>query len=267
MQLVVDVLVRKNTEIIQCDAGEFDLNPNDGVLVETEHGIETGIICQKEKFVEKDVKLEGKVLRPLNEEDIKRLEENKKREREAIKVVHQKIEDSEINMHLTAVEYNFDRSKLFIYYTAESRVDFREFIKSLGHTLKTRIQMVQIGARDETKILGGFGICGRKFCCATFLKEFSTVTIDMAKHQDLPLNIQKLSGACGRLMCCLSFEDNYYCEERKKFPKVGLVVVTPLGEGEVLSFNCLNHTLIVELSDGIQKGFKLDEVKSKEQHR
>ncbi len=262
MPLLTEVSIRKNMQIIQCDAGELDLDPTDRVLVETEHGPEVGLVCQKERFVKEDIKPEGKIVRILGVEDIEKIKENRTKEQEAIKIVHQKIEDSEIEMHLTTVEFNFDRTKLFVYYTAENRVDFRDFIKSLGHILRTRIQMVQIGVRDETKMLGGLGICGRAFCCASFLRDFSTITIDMAKHQDIALNIQKLSGHCGRLLCCLNYEENFYVGERKKFPRVGSNVSTPQGTASVVSFNCLSHDVAVKFSDGVLKTFKLEQIKS-----
>ncbi len=262
MPLITEISVRKTAQRLRCDAGELDLNFCDRVLVETEHGLELGHVCKKEEFVKEDIKPDGKILRKINEDDLKNLQENKKREKEAARIVRQKIEDIEIEMHLTSVEYNFDRSKLFIYYTAENRVDFREFIKSLGHILKTRIQMVQIGVRDETKMLGGLGICGRQFCCKSFLKEFSAISIDMAKNQDLALNIQKLSGNCGRLLCCLSYEDKYYECEKKKFPKVGSNVTTPQGQGKVVSCNYITHTVLVALADGIQKNFGIDQIKT-----
>lgn len=261
MPLLINIAVRCNTEVIRCDAGELDLNPSDRVIVETEHGYEVGTVCQREKFVKEDVKPEGRVIRIITQDDILRIKENKQKAQEVMKIIHQKIEDSEIEMHLTTVDYNFDRSKLFIYYTAENRVDFREFIKSLGHMLKTRIQMVQIGVRDETKMLGGLGICGRKFCCASFLREFNTIVIEMAKHQSLSLNIQKLSGACGRLLCCLSYEDQFYVEERKKYPHTGQQVVTPEGPGSVVSFNCLTRDVLVRMPEGVQKSFKLEQLK------
>lgn len=261
MPLIIEISARKKRDKLNCDAGEHDLSVGDKVLVESEHGLETGVVARKERFVDKDVRSDGKVVRRLTKEDENRLAENRRNECRVLRLIAQKIEDSEIEMRLSAIEYNFDRSKLFVYYTAESRVDFRELIKSLGHTLKTRIQMVQIGVRDESKMLGGIGVCGRVFCCAGHMKGFGSISIDMAKHQDLTLNMQKLSGHCGRLLCCLAHEDRFYVDEKKKYPKTGMQAVTPEGRAAVLSCNYLTATVTVRLAEGAIKTFKLAEVK------
>jgi len=263
MPLLIEVTLRKKSDKLECDAGELDLTVGDNVIIESEHGLEAGVVSSKERFInDKDLRQPpAKIIRKFTPEDYERLKENRRREREIIKTIAVKIEDSEIDMRLSAIEYNFDRSKLFIYYTAENRVDFREFIKSLGHMLKVRVQMVQIGVRDETKMLGGIGICGRPFCCATHLKSFETISIDMAKNQDLTLNMQKLSGHCGRLMCCLSYEEKFYLEEKKKYPRVGATVKTPEGEGGVISCNYISGEISVKLGEGVVKTYKLSEVK------
>jgi cell fate regulator YaaT (PSP1 superfamily) len=167
-------------------------------------------------------------------------------------------------MKLIRVQYTFDRSKLFVYYTSDSRVDFRNLIKDLGHALKTRIQMVQIGVRDESKIVGGIGICGRQLCCQIFLRDFSSVTIDMAKDQDLSLNISKLSGVCGRLMCCISYENAYYREIKDGLPKFNDIIATPLGSGKFCALDPLKQTVTVEMEINNNKEFKkftIDEIK------
>jgi len=163
-------------------------------------------------------------------------------------------------MKLTCVDYTFDCNKLFVYYTAEGRVDFRELIKDLGYLLKTRIQMVQIGVRDEAKMLGGFGPCGLPICCGSFLKNFRPVSIDMAKEQDLSLNPAKISGVCGRLMCCLAYENDFYHEARKDFPKVSSKVATEDGIGVVKAINILRGEVTVEYADGISKTLPRKEV-------
>lgn len=260
MPIVVGLLVRRIKDKILGDSGQLDLLIGDRVLVETEHGQEIGVICEREKMVEKTKDPVSKIIRKLNQEDKLRLKENDEKNHQSQKAVMQKIEDHELEMKLTCVQYTFDRSKLFIYYTAETRVDFRELIKDLGHMLKTRIQMVQIGVRDESKMIGGIGGCGRKLCCQGFLKDFSSVTIDMAKDQYLSLNTAKLSGLCGRLMCCLAFEHEFYKEARKKMPHPGSKVHTPMGPGTVVSLNCIKEEVTVELPDKQLKAFPLSEI-------
>ncbi len=260
MPIVVGVMVRRIKDRLFADTGHLDLVIGDRVVVETEHGQEVGMVCEREKMIEKTKDPIGKILRKLTEEDKKRLRDNESRSQQALKNVLQKIEDHELQMKLTCVQYTFDRSKLFVYYTAETRVDFRELIKDLGHILKTRIQMVQIGVRDESKMVGGIGTCGRQLCCQGFLREFSSVTIDMAKEQDLSLNTAKLSGLCGRLMCCISYEYNFYREAKKKLPRHGSKVHTPAGPATVVGFNCIKDEVTVETPDKQVKVFPSSQI-------
>ena len=260
MPIIVGLIVRRMKEKVYAETAQFDVSVGDRVLLETEHGQEVGLVCEKEKMVEKFKDPLGKVLRKITESDKNRLKENDQKGREALKSVLQKIEDHELQMKLTTVEYSFDRSKLFVYYTSETRVDFRELIKDLGHILKTRIQMVQIGVRDEAKMIGGIGSCGRRLCCQSFLKDFSSVTIDMAKEQDLSLNTSKLSGLCGRLMCCLAYEHDSYRQCKKGLPQVGTKIDTPEGAGTVVSINYLKEELTVELANQERKTFKSDKL-------
>lgn len=260
MPIVVGLIVRRLKEKILGDTGHFDLAVGDRVIVETEHGQEIGTVYEREKMVDKPKQPVDKVARKLTHEDDIRAKENEEKEHQAFKIVMQKIEDHELAMKLTCVQYTFDRSKLFIYYTAETRVDFRELIKDLGHILKTRIQMVQIGVRDEAKMIGGIGTCGRKLCCKDFLKDFSSVTIDMAKEQELSLNTAKLSGLCGRLMCCIAFEHECYKQARKKLPKIGSKVHTPNGPGTVVGLNCMKEEVSVEMTDKHVKVFKSEQL-------
>lgn len=253
-------MVRRIKDYILGDTGHHDLVIGDRIIVETEHGQEAAVVCERERMVEKPKDPVGKVLRKLTEDDKRRLADNEGKNQQALKVVLQKIEDYELQMKLTCVQYTFDRSKLFIYYTAENRVDFRKLIKDLGHILKTRIQMVQIGVRDETKMIGGLGPCGRKLCCQSFLKDFTSVTIDMAKEQDLSLNTAKLSGICGRLMCCISFENDFYKQCKKRLPHAGNKVQTPHGQGTVVSLNCVKEEVTVEFPDKQVKTFPADKV-------
>jgi cell fate regulator YaaT (PSP1 superfamily) len=262
MPRVVGVIVRKIKEKIYAQPKHLTLELNETVIVETEHGVEFGFICEKEKEMEQpaDVKF-GVVIRKANEHDIKRLENNEHKNDLAWDKVYEKISEIKLDMKLTSVNYTFDRTKLFIYYTSETRVDFREFIKVLGHALKTRIQMVQIGVRDEAKIIGGIGTCGQQLCCQTFLKDFNSVTIDMAKDQDLSLNTTKLSGLCGRLMCCLVYEHELYANLKKSLPEIGSMVSTPNGKGKLVSINCVKETCGVEFDERNIKNFKITQIK------
>lgn len=262
MPIAAGLIVRRIKDKIFAETGHFDVFINEQVIVETEHGQEIGIVIEREKMIEKqkDQAPFAKIVRKITKEDKTRMIENEAKNVQAHKIVLQKTEDHELAMKLTSTQYTFDRSKLFIYYTAENRVDFRELIKDLGHMLKTRIQMVQIGVRDEAKMIGGIGTCGRKLCCKSFLKEFSSVTIDMAKEQDLSLNTSKLSGLCGRLMCCLAYENECYKHSKKKLPKIGSKVHTPAGQGTVIGFNCLKEEITVHISDNNVKTFKLDQL-------
>ncbi|MHB9155149.1 MAG: PSP1 domain-containing protein [Endomicrobiales bacterium] len=260
MPIVVGLMVRRIKDKVYGDTGHLDLVIGEYVLVETEHGMEVGMVCEREKMIEKSKDPVGKVVRKLTPDDRRRMCENGEKNKQALKTVLQKIEDHELQMKLTCVQYTFDRSKLFVYYTAETRVDFRELIKDLGHILKTRIQMVQIGVRDESKMVGGLGTCGRRLCCQEFLKDFSSVTIEMAKDQDLSLNTAKLSGLCGRLMCCLAFEHDFYKQAKKRLPHVGSKVHTPGGQGTVVAVNCLKEEVLVEMPDKQVKLFPCDQV-------
>jgi len=262
MPIVVDLLVRKKETEILGDAGRLDLSVGDRVLVDIEQGLEIGLVNSKERLIEKKKGEIYKIVRKLTEEDLPRIEENKKKGMEATKTVLQKIEDCELDMKLTYTEYNFDRTKLFIYYTSDTRVDFRQLIKDLGHVLKTKIQMVQIGVRDETKMLGGIGPCGRVLCCKSFLKNFVSVSVESAKQQDVSFNIAKLSGLCGRLMCCLSYESDFYNEQFKKLPRIGSKVHTPEGPGSVLYVNCIKEEVTVELGDKQVRKFPFSKISS-----
>lgn len=267
MPIVVGVSIRRTKDKIYCDAGNFDLKLSEQVIVQTENGQEVGIISEAEKFFEKGDKsltAVGKIIRQATPADEQRLKENEIKAQESWETVSQKIEDYELKMKLIALDYTFDRSKLFIYYTAEERVDFRELIKDLGHLLKTRIQMVQISARDETRMLGGLGPCGRTVCCCVFLKDFQPVKIELAKEQNLPLNIAKLTGLCGKLVCCLAYEYPFYQEIKKHFPQVDTIIKTDEGEAKVKEVNYLTGLITVEFSDGRIKKIQVNKLGSEE---
>lgn len=266
MPQVVGIMVRIIKEKAYVEVGHLELKPGDRVIAETEHGIEAGTVCEREKNIQKNKEHIGKVLRKITEEDKRKLAENEKRNAKAFNIVLEKAYDHELDMKLTCVQYTFDRSKLFVYYTSETRVDFRGLIKDLGHILKTRIQMVQIGVRDESKMVGGIGTCGQVLCCQSFLKDFSSVTIDMAKEQDLSLNTSKLSGLCGRLMCCISYENEHYKEIKKGLPKIGDTISTPNGKATLDAIDCIKETVTVEFGEREFKTYPIEQIKNKNNH-
>ena len=217
------------------------------VIVETARGIEYGevVISNKEVDDAEVVQPLKKVIRLATSEDDERYKQNKIKEKEAFFICKEKIIKHKLDMKLIDVEYTFDNNKVLFYFTSYERVDFRELVKELASIFKTRIELRQIGVRDETKICGGIGICGRSFCCNTFLGDFQPVSIKMAKEQNLSLNPIKISGICGRLMCCLKYEQECYVEIRGRLPIVGDIVITPDGKGEVLSVNVLREQVRV----------------------
>ncbi len=222
----------------------------DLVIAEVERGIDYGQVVTDPVLTEKVDESVKKVLRIATDADLKQIQDNRKKAQEASVTCSKKIEEHKLDMKLVGAEYAFDRSKILFYFTAEGRVDFRELVKELAKIFKARIELRQIGVRDEAKILGGFGPCGKELCCCRFLKDFEPVTIRMAKDQNLPLNPPKISGLCGRLMCCLSFEHKHYKEMCKGLPREGERVETPEGKGKVISINILKRKASVLLEDG-----------------
>ena len=259
MTKVVGVRFKDTGKTYYFDPKGLEIKKGDLVVVETARGMECGVAQYAPKEVaENEVTAPLKpVLRIATARDKQILEENKEKEKRAYEVCLQKIEKHKLDMNLTEVEYAFDGSKILFYFTADGRVDFRELVKDLASTFHTRIELRQIGVRDEAKMLGGIGSCGRPLCCATFLGDFEPVSIRMAKDQNLSLNPAKISGVCGRLMCCLKYENDVYCSgccgkrpapERVEAPKVGVMVVTPLGEGRVMGVNRAMRTASVQLT-------------------
>ncbi len=232
--------------------GQLWPTPGDYVLVETSRGIEfgevvTGIQEIDEALLQSELK---SVVRIAGADDIQHMKDNKAAEKEAYHICQKKISEHKLDMKLVSVEYTFDNSKILFYFTANGRVDFRSLVKDLASVFKTRIELRQIGVRDEAKMLGGLGICGRPICCGTFLGDFKPVSIKMAKEQNLSLNPTKISGVCGRLMCCLQYEQEQYETTRKKMPKVGKEVVTPDGSGVVWDLNVVKETVRVRIAKG-----------------
>ena len=228
----------------------IEFQVGDYAIVETARGVECGEVAMANTEVEdeKVVQPLKSVLRMATEDDLKTVEENHQKEQEAFKICEEKIKYHKLEMNLVDVEYTFDRGKILFYFTAETRIDFRELVKDLASVFRTRIELRQIGVRDEAKMLGGLGICGRPFCCSSFLGDFQPVSIKMAKDQGLSLNQVKISGTCGRLMCCLKYEQNAYDDLLKFTPKIGALVETSYGKGTVVDGNLLKGILKVSLS-------------------
>ena len=246
---VIGVRFRQAGKVYYFDPLDMDIKRGDHVIVETARGVEYGNVVMGLKEVEEDkVVLPLKpVIRVATKEDDKKEQENRVKEKEAYKICHEKIRKHGLGMKLIDAEYTFDNNKVLFYFTADGRIDFRELVKDLASVFKTRIELRQIGVRDETKILGGLGICGRALCCHSYLSEFAPVSIKMAKEQNLSLNPSKISGVCGRLMCCLKNEHNVYEELLKITPKVGALVVTPEGDkGRVEDVNLITGKLRVK---------------------
>ena len=245
----VGIRFKEGGKIYDFDADGMKFNKDDYAMVETVRGIECGKVAKGNHGVSEDNITQPlkKVIRVATENDIKTLKENKEKEKEAFKICEQKIEAHGLEMSLVDAEYTFDRSKLLFYFTADGRVDFRELVKDLASTFKTRIELRQIGVRDESRMVGGFGICGRPFCCNTFLTDFQPVSIKMAKEQGLSLNPTKISGTCGRLMCCLKYEQDTIEHLLRVTPKVGAIVDTPDGKGRVIENNLITGMLKVSL--------------------
>ena len=258
MPTVVGIRFKKACKIYYFDPAATGVVKGNCAIVETARGVEYGEVVIGPREVEESgiVSPLKPVMRKATPEDDMKLAENKIREKEAFNICLRKIKNHELPMRLIDVEFTFDVNKIIFYFTADGRIDFRELVKDLAAVFRTRIELRQIGVRDEAKMLGGIGCCGRPLCCATFLGDFEPVSIRMAKDQNLSLNPTKISGICGRLMCCLKYENHMYCKgcggnnrsERVEAPKMGAAVVTPLGEGKVVGINRGQRTASVKLA-------------------
>lgn len=270
MVIVVGVRFKKAGKIYYFDPDNIDIKKDDYVIVETARGIEFGqaVVGIKQISEEEIVPPLKKVLRVATEEDVAVNEGNIRKEKEAFETCLRKIEGHNLDMKLIDVEYTFDNNKVIFYFTADGRVDFRELVKDLAAIFKTRIELRQIGVRDESKMIGGLGPCGRTLCCSTFLGEFAPVSIKMAKEQSLSLNPTKISGICGRLMCCLKYEHDMYERILERMPSVGSIVMTPNGKGIVVETNTLLEIVKVKvkLPDDSEDiiPFVIDEIKEVE---
>ncbi len=264
----VAVIKFKNSKPYYFSAGKLELKRGQNVVVETAHGIEFGTVAEAEREVPDEAIASPlkPVVRIANEQDLETVKRHEERRAEAMRVCREKIEKHKLQMKLIDCEFTFDGAKVIFTFTAEGRVDFRELVKDLASTFHLRIELKQVGIRDEAKILGGIAPCGRECCCAGCFPDFKKVSIKMAKNQGLSLNPGKISGLCGRLMCCLSYEDEYYAGVCKKMPKMGSTVSTPEGKGTVISMNMLKLTVRVKIEkEGalLFRDYALDQIKFK----
>ena len=249
MAEVIGVRFKQVGKVYYFDPAGIQVKKEDHVIVETARGVECGEVAMENRQVSDDniVKPLKKVIRKATEEDLAQMRKNREKQISAAKICNEKTAAHKLDMKLVDVEYTFDNNKILFYFTADGRVDFRELVKDLASVFRTRIELRQIGVRDEAKMLGGLGICGRPFCCSTFLGEFQPVSIKMAKEQSLSLNPVKISGTCGRLMCCLKYEQEAYEDLLRTTPKVGALVETAEGKGKVVEVNLLSGLLKVRL--------------------
>jgi cell fate regulator YaaT (PSP1 superfamily) len=266
MARVVGVRFKRAGKVYYFDPDHYDIDVGTNVIVETTRGVEFGEVVIKNREVadEEIVAPLKKVMRIATEEDMKHAADNRVKEKEAFEICLKKIKEHNLEMKLIDVEYTFDNNKILFYFTADGRVDFRELVKDLAAVFKTRIELRQIGVRDESKMMGGIGVCGRVLCCCSHLGEFQPVSIKMAKEQGLSLNPTKISGTCGRLMCCLRYEQEAYEAVIKKAPKVGAIVETPEGQGVVTEVSLLKETVKVMLDKGNDTDlvtYGMDEIK------
>lgn len=268
MTTVIGIRFKDGGKVYYFDPKELSPKQGSFVIVETARGLECGIVAMERSEVEDEAVVSPlkQVMREASDKDIAQMEKNREKEKEAFDICLKKIEEHKLEMKLVDVEVTFDNSKMLFYFTADGRIDFRELVKDLASVFRTRIELRQIGVRDESKMLGGLGVCGRPFCCSSFLGEFQPVSIKMAKDQGLSLNLAKISGTCGRLMCCLKYEQSVYDELLKITPRQGSYVSTKQGNGTVTDVSLLKGNLKVKL-DGHEEdntapvSFSRDEVK------
>jgi cell fate regulator YaaT (PSP1 superfamily) len=262
MGKVVGIRFKSGGKIYDFDCGAFVLNIGDPVIVETEKGLGFGTVAVAPQQLEEPAsgKVLKKVFRKATEQDFTRRQQNKELEKEAHEYCLKCIKELGLKMNLFSVEATFDASRLTFFFTAEGRVDFRQLVKMLVQQFRARIEMRQVGIRNQAKMCGGLGRCGREFCCSTFLEKFDPVSIRMAKEQGLSLNPTKISGQCGRLMCCLTFENQVYQEFRKQFPTMGKIVKTKEHTGKVIRLNFLQNRIALRLEDSQEIEVGLDEI-------
>ncbi|HPO36285.1 MAG TPA: stage 0 sporulation family protein [Syntrophales bacterium] len=262
MAKVVGVKFKREGKVYYFDPGELALKKGDAVICETDQGLVFGQVVSEIREAADEAVTETlkPIVRKATEDDLQILKENQVLEQKAYEFCRERIKSRALPMKLVATEYLFDRTKIIFYFTAENRVDFRELVKDLVQQYRTRIELRQIGARQETRILKGLGICGREVCCATLLQNLDRVSVKMAKEQNMALNPEKISGLCGRLMCCLAYEYETYQELKKRMPKCGKVITTPAGQGKVIRQDVLKEEIALEMEDGNIKTIKIEEL-------
>ncbi|MDM8525583.1 stage 0 sporulation family protein [Desulfococcaceae bacterium HSG8] len=261
---IVGVRFKPAGKVYDFDAGVFVLKPGNPVIVETEQGLGFGIVAvppvPREEIEDTTIRLYKKVFRQATEKDFQQREKNLEVEKAAHAFCLECIKELDMDMNLFAVESTFDGSKLTFFFTAEGRIDFRELVKILVNEFHTRIEMRQVGIRNQAKMCGGLGRCGRELCCSTFMEKFEPVSIRMAKEQNLSLNPTKISGLCGRLMCCLTFENETYQELKENFPKIGALVRTPNGDGKVIRHNVICNRIAVRTDADQEVEIELNDI-------
>ena len=252
MAVIAGVQFQKNGKIYNYDVGSLEISQNDYVIADTSHGIDLGqvTVLTSQDSQNDAVPPLKKIIRIATEKDLQISAENREKEKDAFSICQKKIAEHKLDMKLVSVEYAFDNSKALFYFTANGRVDFRSLVKDLASVFKMRIELRQIGVRDEARMIGGLGPCGLQICCGSFLDEFQPVSIKMAKEQNLSLNPTKISGVCGRLMCCLKYEQDHYEQARKIMPRIGKEVITPDGNGIVSDLNILKESVFVRITNG-----------------
>lgn len=249
MPICVGVAFKRVAKSYWFDPGELELEEEQRVVVETTRGVELGLVKIAPHTVP-DAEIQSslkRVLRVASEEDLRRERDNRRRAKEALALCTEAVRRYELPMRLLMAEYNFDASQITVYFSAETRVDFRELVRDVAGHLRCKVQLHQVGARDQAKIIGGVGPCGLTLCCASFLTEFAPISMKMAKDQSLFLNPVKFSGVCGKLMCCLRYEHETYVEAKKRLPQIGEIVMTPDGQGKVMDLNLLKETAVVQI--------------------
>lgn len=261
--MMIEIIFKGERKEIYNNPQQFPFKIGDYAIVEAEKGEDLGIVNQLGSMLERK-KVEGEIrniIRKPTAKDLEKYKENRRKEFEAYQLCRKKIVEHGLDMKLVDVEYQFDGNKITFYFTADKRIDFRELVKDLASIYKVRIELRQIGVRDEAKRIGGYGLCGRKLCCTTFLKEFEPITTQCAKEQNLPLNPQKLSGLCGRLLCCLMYERDFYKEQTERLPKIGDRFKTPQGVGTVTKVDVFSETITLALSETKFEHFTLEKLK------
>jgi len=266
---IVEILFKGERKDVFLNPSLIPLVIGEQVVVQVERGEDMGKVLQMGELAQGKGRSRylRQIIRKATDEDIAKLRDNEKLEQDAFRICQERIAARELRMRLVDIECQFDRNRITFYFTAEKRVDFRELVKDLAATFKTRIELRQIGVRDEARRMGGYGVCGKKYCCSTFLREFEPVTLRMAKEQQLSLSPTKISGACGRLMCCLMYEVDFYRNEVRKFPKVGTKLQVGDAELTVTRLDFFGSAVFAQDSTGVEKRIPLDQVPVQRQER